>query len=380
MHLHLHIHRIHFLRKELSEVYLNLSLQSFAISLIAVFIPIYLLSLGYSLDYVIIYFIVYYGCLGLFAPLSALLANRFGLKHMIILRTPFLIIFLLGLHNITTLTISPLIISALGGFGSSLYWVSINSMFARHSDKLHRGTQSGNYISLPQIASLIGPTIGGFITLLYGFPALFLTAIAFIILSMLPLFMTPETKPHINYSFRKMINNKNYIKYATYFILTGPRFIAGAIFWPLFIYWGLSGSATGTGFSQTLTGVGVLAFTYYTARKSDKKGKTSLIKKGALLLALLWFARIYATSASEFYIYSFLAGLFTVLIDVPFTAASFDTANRENPDEFIVVREISIALGRVLTLGAILMFSGLFMRIIFSFTFAGTATLAFLLF
>ena len=380
MHLHHHMHKIHLLKNELSEVYMNLALESFALSLISIFVPIYLLSVGYSFDYMIIFFMIYYGCIGLFAPVSAALANRFGFKHIILFRTPLLIAFLLGLHNIENLIFSPLILAAFGGLGSSLYWISINSIFAKYSDKIHRGTQTGKMVSLPQLAALAGPTIGGFISFIYGFKILFLITSVIIIISIVPLFMTKETKPHINFSFRKMINIKANLKYSGYFTLDGAKSVASVIFWPIFIYWGLSGSTTGTGFAQTLTGIGIIAFTYYVGRQTDRKGKTSFIKKGAVFLALVWFARIFASSPFEFFIYSLLAGFFTVLIDVPFLAASFDQANKEDPDEFVVFRDIFIGFGRFLFLGVTLLVSDAAMKVLLGFGLAGAASLLFLFF
>lgn len=380
MHFHHHMHKIHLLKNELSEVYMNLALESFALSLISIFVPIYILSVGYSFDYMILFFMIYYGCIGIFAPVSASLANRFGFKHIILFRTPLLIAFLLGLHNIENLMFSPLILAAFGGFGSSLYWISINSIFAKYSDKIHRGTQTGKMVSLPQLAALAGPTLGGFISFIYGFKILFLVTSAIIIISVVPLFMTKETKPHINFSFRKMINIKANLKYSGYFTLDGAKSVASVIFWPIFIYWGLSGSTTGTGFAQTLTGIGVIAFTYYIGRQTDKKGKTSFIKKGAVFLALVWFARIFASSSFEFFIYSLLAGFFTVLIDVPFLAASFDQANKENPDEFVVFRDIFIGFGRFVFLGLTLLVSDAAMKVLLGFGLAGAASLLFLFF
>jgi len=380
MHFHHHIHKIHLLKNELSEVYMNLALESFALSLISIFVPIYILSVGYSFDYMIFFFMIYYGCIGIFAPVSASLANRFGFKHIILFRTPILIAFLLGLHNIESLMFSPLVLAAFGGFGSSLYWISINSIFAKYSDKIHRGTQTGKMVSLPQLAALAGPTLGGFISFIYGFKILFLITSAIIVISVVPLFMTKETKPHINFSFRKMINIKANLKYSGYFTLDGAKSVASVIFWPIFIYWGLSGSTTGTGFAQTLTGIGVIAFTYYIGRQTDRKGKTSFIKKGAVFLALVWFARIFASSSFEFFIYSLLAGFFTVLIDVPFLAASFDQANKENPDEFVVFRDIFIGFGRFLFLGITLLVSDAAMKVLLGFGLAGAASLLFLFF
>ncbi|MCK5043262.1 MAG: hypothetical protein KAR51_04500, partial [Candidatus Aenigmarchaeota archaeon] len=137
MHLHHHMHKIHILKDELSEVYMNLAIQSFALSLISIFIPIYILSVGFTFDYMILFFMVFYGFIGLTSPVSAALANKFGFKHIILFRTPILITFLLGLYNIDGLAFSPLFLAAFGGIGSSLYWVSINSIFAKNSTKLH---------------------------------------------------------------------------------------------------------------------------------------------------------------------------------------------------------------------------------------------------
>ena len=380
MHLHHHMHKIHILKDELSEVYMNLAIQSFALSLISIFIPIYILSVGFTFDYMILFFMVFYGCIGLTSPVSAALANKFGFKHIILFRTPILITFLLGLHNIDSLAFSPLFLAALGGIGSSLYWVSINSIFAKNSTKLHRGQQTGKMMSLPHIAALAGPTIGGFISLLYGFKLLFLITSVLILFSVIPLFMTGETRPHINFSFKDMLKRRDNKKFLFYFAIDGAKFVAGVIFWPIFIYWGLSGSATGTGLTQTLAGVGVIIFTYYIGKKSDHKSKHSFIRKGAVLVALLWFVRMFADTQLEFYIFSLLAGLFTVLIDVPFMKATFDQANKTSIDEFVVIREMSLSFGRFAFMGVTLLVSDAALKISLGFGLAGITSLLFLFF
>ncbi|MEA2003419.1 MAG: MFS transporter [archaeon] len=374
------MHKIHILKDELSEVYMNLAIQSFALSLISIFIPIYILSVGFTFDYMILFFMVFYGCIGMTSPVSAALANRFGFKHMILFRTPILITFLLGLYNIDSLAFSPLFLAAFGGIGSSLYWVSINSIFAKNSDKLHRGQQTGKMMSLPHIAALAGPTLGGFISLLYGFKVLFLITSVLILFSVIPLFMTGETRPHISFLFKDMLKRKDNKKFLFYFALDGAKFVAGVIFWPIFIYWGLSGSATGTGLTQTLAGIGVIIFTYYIGKKSDYKSKHSFIQKGAVLVAILWFVRMSANTQLEFYVFSLLAGLFTVLIDVPFMKATFDQANKTGIDEFVVVREMSLSAGRFAFMGITLLVSDAVLKIFLGFGLAGVTSLLFLFF
>ena len=133
MHIHHHFHKIHLLKSELSEIYLNLTIQSFGLSLISIFIPIYLLTLNYSLEQVLIFVMVQFGTLALLSPVSALLANRFGFKHIILFRTPLLLAFLAALYFLPKISMSIYLIAFVGGLAGSLYWTSINSIFARHA-------------------------------------------------------------------------------------------------------------------------------------------------------------------------------------------------------------------------------------------------------
>ena len=115
-------------------------------------------------------------------------------------------------------------------------------------------------------------------------------------------------------------------------------------------------------------------------KKTDTSNKYHLIKKGALLIGLLWFVRILSKNPLDFFVLSFLAGLFTVLLDIPFMALSFNQANKENPDEFVVFREISLGFGRVFFLALTLIASSSILKIFFSFSLAGLGTLAFVFF
>ncbi|MBW6451423.1 MAG: MFS transporter [DPANN group archaeon] len=380
MHRHYHFHKIHILKNELSEVYMNLSIQSFALSLVSVFIPIYLLKLGYSFNEVIMFFIVFEGTLGFVSPFAATLANKIGFKHIIMLRVPFLITFLLGLNFIETYSISIYLLALIGGGSASLYWNSINSIFAKHSNKLHRGTQTSKLFSIPQIASLAGPTIGGLIALVFGFNILFITTTVFVCISIIPLFFTKDTKTHVNFSFKKMLKFKNNFKYLIYFMFHGIKSLVSYLFWPIFIYWGLQGSTIGMGLSHTITSLGIIAFTFYIGKKSDNMDKFKLIRYGGLLFGILWFVRIFSKGTIDYFILSFLGGLIIVLIDLPFVAVSFDEANKKNPDEFIVFKEFSMNLGKVIFLACTLLVSDAILKIFFGFSVAGIVSLAFILF
>ncbi len=51
----------------LRPIYIMYSLQGFALSLIGIFIPIYFLTLGYSVSQVLVFYILHYVCLVAFA-------------------------------------------------------------------------------------------------------------------------------------------------------------------------------------------------------------------------------------------------------------------------------------------------------------------------
>ena len=94
---HFHLHHIKLIKSEIQEVYLNLIMQSFALSLIAIFVPIYLLKLGYSINHAFGFAMVELGTLSIFSPVAAKMAKRIGFKHMILYRLPLLLLYFAGL-------------------------------------------------------------------------------------------------------------------------------------------------------------------------------------------------------------------------------------------------------------------------------------------
>jgi len=79
--MHHHNHFLHFLHnRELNELYASIALRSFALSMIGIFIPIYLLQEGYSLASVLIFFAVVTGihAFGVFP--AAKFSSRFDLS------------------------------------------------------------------------------------------------------------------------------------------------------------------------------------------------------------------------------------------------------------------------------------------------------------
>lgn len=91
-------HTIHLLLNKkldkIEELYLNTSIRTFALSMINVFIPIYLLKLGYPLSSVLFFYAILNGVHALSVIPAAKISARFGFKHAILFSLVF--VFIIG--------------------------------------------------------------------------------------------------------------------------------------------------------------------------------------------------------------------------------------------------------------------------------------------
>ena len=94
------INRLIKLKSELSEIYLNQVIQTFAVSLIGIFIPIYLLEIGFDLIMVFNYYLIFSVCIIVLSVLPIRLSNKIGLKHTIFLSTiPLITVYMFLQHQ-----------------------------------------------------------------------------------------------------------------------------------------------------------------------------------------------------------------------------------------------------------------------------------------
>ena len=138
--------KLHLLEDELSKIYASLFLKFFALDMVNIFVPIYFLTLGFSLENILYFYLVMFVTIGITSPFSAFVSKRFGFNVPILLSIPLLIFYLSSIYAIKPLDLTfPLIylLAIVDGISAALYWVPLSSIFAIHSDKQHRGIQVG---------------------------------------------------------------------------------------------------------------------------------------------------------------------------------------------------------------------------------------------
>lgn len=334
---------------EVDQIYAYELLHRFVLSLIGIFIPIYIASKGMQINWVFNYILVATAAFGLACiPASYIIAN-IGFKHSLILSYFF---YLPAFLSLRSFTLSPtLIVSAAVayGFGNAFHWISLHAEFATDTEDGDRGKASGRLIGLPKISQAIAPLAGGFIMAAYGFHALVTASIGILVLSAIPLFASKDHRDPLEYDIKSLFDSEHR-KFAGLFILRGADIAAGAILFPLFVYYVVGGEMNAGG-AKSIASIGSIVFALTIGRISGRFDKKKLMASGLLLAAGVYVARAFVQTATQAFGVSFLAGLFFMIYYVPLYSIYADVAEDEDILEFYAFREFFLNVGKILTYG-----------------------------
>lgn len=358
----------------LRAVYLMHSIDGFAGSLIGVFIPIYFLTLGYSVSQVIIYFIYYYILCCLFSFLSIYVAKYLGLVQSLIARFPFLLIYLVLLYSLKFSFWSLVFIGIFSALQNMLYWIPLHILFTNNVEK-NVGSEIGKLFAFPQIIGMLGPLIGGTVAMIFGFKVLIAIVIFITSISVIPLLGQKPIK--VSFSFKMAKGIRLFRKYKEIFwaeIFYNISDEVEAIIWPIFVFLVLDNTMS-LGAISTILGFSSILFTLFMGNASDKHNKKKIMKIGSILLAIVWTLRYFFDNELMFYVITLLVGFFTILVSVPLHSVIYSAAKKDIVDEFFVFREIPVAISRVLILVIALIFV---QNIQITFPIAGLSYLYFL--
>jgi len=371
-----HIFRIHRIRKELKEVYANQVIERFANCLMNIFIPIYLITIGFTLwDTMLFLMVVNFVTLSLSIP-SAFLSSKVGLKHTILYRAPVLILFTYLLYSLPSFNLSVGSVMLAGvvlGIAQALYWIPFNSEFVKNSDKIHEGEEVGILIALPMFAATIAPAVGGFILDFFGFTVLFAIFAVVVMASVIPLFITRDYKRLFSIKRKEFVWKLNKT-FHTGFMADGAMYLSELYIWPLYIFFTLNDPLT-VGVSTSLTIVGLAVFNLVMGKFADVVSKDRMMKVGAVGYFFVWISRVFVHTRLEFFLLSFLGGMFYTLVKIPlFTRFCEFAKGRKHVLNDVALREMWIRIGMVM-IPAILMLG---MDVTFAFIITGVLVLFYL--
>lgn len=232
-------HSKHFWRNvkmsELGELYISMTLKTFAFSMIGVFVPIYLYQLGFNLATIALYFVVYF----LFRIPINYLAGEFtahyGPKHTISYAYVLTLVYL-GLLLTMGRYDWPLWLLALTASASiSMFFVAYHVDFSRIKESKNVGSELSHMYMLQRVASAIGPLLGGLIATIFGVHIVITISIVFVLLAIIPLMMTREPmRPRNSLNFDGISAKKEFRNIISFSAVAVGRQL-GLSIWPLYI-------------------------------------------------------------------------------------------------------------------------------------------------
>jgi len=355
---HHHFRLLHFtLGGNLSDMYATIFLRTFAVSLIGIFVPIYLLEeIGASFGEVLIYLLFVYVFLFFGYIAGALLSSKIKIKNLILLSIPSFIFYYFLLYNLTNFNIPLALVGAIYGLSDGIFWFGYNTDFAKFSDKKHRGEEVKFYFVLAASIGVVGPFLGGFLLSYWNFYIIFIIVILLFLLSMFPLFKIKEKNSSIRVSLKDVFRKENYENSPIY-LIQGFRTLISGVFWPIFIFYIVGGYFS---LGLVFSGGSIFAFSiiWFAGNKIDKINKVLFSDFSSMLHGLVSFIRVFVNSFAQIFFVSFLSLVTFGICEISNNALAFDQANKSKIMGFLVFREILLAVGRVIIV-LIILFSGL---------------------
>ena len=353
-----------------------------ASGLLGLFLPIFLYNLfKENFRLVVLYYGLGYLFYGFLMVWGARLLSRFGfrrsLRYSVFLGALFYLIFYFVNDNnfIYLIPLSVLVIV----FFRLLYWIPYHVDFAKFTDSKNRAREISILFAASLVISIIIPVLAGFIITRFGYDALFIMVIILFLVSGIPYLTIPRTQEKFEWSFKKTFNyffSKQKRKMILAYMAEGAENVVGLIVWPIFIFQLLNRNYLEVGVVSTLiVGVTVL-MQLFLGKYIDKNKKERILHIGSALYSLGWVFKIFIATAFQIFIVGTYHNLAKIFITTPFEALTYDIAadNGHYVDEFTVLREMAVQLGKVLMVIFVIIVS-FFAAIQWTFVLAAVAAL-----
>lgn len=195
--IHRLLRRRHFWRyatfSEVGELYASRLLRMFALKFVAVFTSVYLLKLGYSLEFLGLFWAGFYFLKVIFSWPSAKIAARFGPKHGTLysnILSAAAMVFLPFVPEYGLVALIPwCVMQAFSGCMNDLCYL-IDFSKVKHND--HAGKEIGYMNIIEKVSTSISPLIGGIVASVFSPAAAMALSAVFFLMSAVPLLRTAE--------------------------------------------------------------------------------------------------------------------------------------------------------------------------------------------
>ncbi|MFO0702681.1 MAG: MFS transporter [Candidatus Andersenbacteria bacterium] len=343
--------------REIKEFLGTVALQQLGVGLVNIFEPIYLYGLGIPPIGIVWYYVAAYLPYLFIMPLGGRFAKRFGYEHALAVGTFFNVAYFCALaaipHVHEALFVAPLLL----GLQKTFWWPAYHADFARFSRGREVGREVGFVQTLYSLAGGVGPVIGGFVAQYLGFSALLVVAVIVLVLSVIPLFTTREEFIPTELTWREQwafLLRPAYRRRLLGSLGFGAEFV-NLVTWPLFIFVAL-GTTSRLGIVAGISTVVTIVVMELVSRYADRSVRAS---KRAFLWtnivhAASWLARPFVRTFAPVAAADSVGYAARNLTYVPYYKAVYRDAKANHVMIEVVASEMALVIGKLLTMGAVL--------------------------
>jgi hypothetical protein len=328
--------------REMGIVYWCHTIGGIAISLVSIFIPIYLLKTGYTFTTVLYYILMQQVLAALLQfPVSTLF--RFFRPHTIMALGSLAYVVLFGLLSTLNHYHWPLLLLALAwALNRSLYWLGFHYTFSLSRGHHNAGQQIAGINALAIVGSTVAPAIGGIIASLFGITYIYVAAMALLLIAITPLF-TPngpeKTKVHFDFQQLQLMRRDMLAN-----LFNGTVLMTEQYFWPLFIFFIIS-SYAGIGMLSSVIALTSIAMTLYVGKHQAVKGDKYFLRRGTAAYSLASIGRAIAQSTTQVFGLNVLGGIGRSLYVTPFINRYYTNSDTPYRLGYIAAMESAFSVG-----------------------------------
>ncbi|MDO8335566.1 MAG: MFS transporter [Candidatus Saccharibacteria bacterium] len=328
---------------------------------------VYFYQLGYSLQWLAWYFVIYFSFRICISPLVAITVARYGPKHGTLISN---ILFVISAAIMAAIpywgVFAFVLLVPVSGFSRSLYDVCYLVDFSKVKHTEHSGKELGLMQIIERVMLALGPILGGVVALLFG-PIIMMLFAGFLMMSStLPLFFTSEpVKVHQKITLRHF-NIKVAWKPMLAQIAAGLDMNASGLLWNLFIVIVIFGSVSNSSYLQLgiLSSVALFAsigISYIYGKLVDNRKGRTLLKISVVGDSLVYLSRYFISTPFQVAGVNVANEVVTTGYMLPALRGIFDTADGLPGYRiiYITLMETMLVIGdtiSVLTLAILLSF------------------------
>lgn len=318
------------------------TIRVIALSLIGVFVPIYLYKTGYDLTSILMLFMLQ----GLFWALliypTMLSIGRYGAKRVLVAGNILSAVYAATLVAFEQFQFPLWILALSWGAMVAPYWFAYRVAFSSIIDSGKAGQEVSLSAGLNLAGAGLAPLIGGILASSLGIGVVYGLALGLCIGALAFIF---DRQPNVA-SRRANVRNIDWRKAWPDIITNGAYGVDDAlqgVVWPLLIFLVVP-SYAGVGALSSVIVVSSILVSLYVGRREATRGERHYMKEGSILLTALNGLRILVSSTTHVFGVNLISGVSHALIDTPYMSRYYRKANAASRIEYIFGMQMAAAI------------------------------------